>query len=99
MEYQIVTLFIIAILNAVFGYFVVRGGGKATNTIFSLVAISVSLWALNLAFFIKSNNLESALIFANLYYIFAAAIPVLFFCFSLVFPQENMLFKKTYYLS
>lgn len=99
MEYQIVTLFIIAILNAVFGYFVVRGGSKATNTIFSLVAISVSLWALNLAFFIKSNNLESSLIFANLYYIFAAAIPVLFFCFALVFPQENMLFKKKYYLS
>ncbi len=99
MEYQIVTLSIIAILNAVFSYFVVKGGNKITNTIFSLVTISVSLWALNLTFFIESSDINNVFIFANLYYIFAAAIPVLFFCFSLVFPIRDVGFKNKYYLS
>lgn len=98
MEYQIVTLFLIAILNSVFGYFVVRGNKGVSNTLFSLVTLGVSMWALNLAFFIKATNLDSALLFANLYYISAASIPLVFFYFSLIFPNENSVFKKKYYL-
>lgn len=98
MEYQIVTLSIIAILNAIFSYFIVRGKKNFANTFFSLVTLSVSLWALCLAFFIKVNHIEDAVIFANAYYIFAGAIPLLFLFFSLVFLEEKNNFNSKYYL-
>ena len=98
MEYQTATLFLIAILNSVFGYFVIKGNKRNTNILFSLVTTSVSLWSLNLAFFIKTTNLNNALIFANLYYILAATIPLLFFYFSLIFPNKDRKIKKIYYL-
>jgi len=81
----VISLFVVASLNAFFAYFVLRGGRNIINILFSLIAISVSLWALNLAFFITTKNLDKALINADLYYIAAAAIPVLFFYFSLFF--------------
>lgn len=98
MEYQIVTLFIIAILNGVFSYFIIRGNRNSTNILFTFVTLSVSLWSLNLAFFIKTSDLDKALTYANAYYIFAALIPLLFFYFSLVFPNGNCRFKKRYFL-
>lgn len=93
MEYQIVTLFIIAILNAVLGYFIIRGKKDLPNIFFSLVALSVSLWSLNLAFFIKSIDFDDSLIFANLYYIFAATIPLFFLYFSLTFLNNKNSFS------
>jgi len=94
MEYQIVILFVIAILNSVFSYFIIKGGRKITDKLFSLVTLAVAFWSFNLAFFIKTLNLNDALIFANLYYISAAIIPLLFFYFSFVFPNRDSEFKK-----
>lgn len=93
MEYEVVILFIIAILNSLFSYAVVRGEKNTTNIIFSFIALSVSLWALNIAFFIRTQDINSAFIFANIYYLSAAIIPSLFFYFSLVFPHTDKKLK------
>ncbi len=87
MNYQVVLLFIVAILNAVFSFFTLRGKKDITNILFSLFTLALALWALNIAFFINTSNLSSALIFANLYYIMASAIPLLFFYFSMYFLE------------
>ncbi len=85
MNYQIVLLFVVAVLNSIFSFFTLKGDKNTTNTLFSLFTLTLALWALNIAFFISAEDLDSALIFANSYYIIAAAIPVLFFYFSLFF--------------
>ncbi len=85
MNYQVVLLFIVAILNAVFSFFTLKGKKNITNIFFSLFTLTLALWALNIAFFINTSDLSIALIFANLYYIMAAAIPLLFFYFSMYF--------------
>jgi len=85
MNYQVVSLFITSILNAAFGYVILRGQRKITNIVFSLIAVAVSLWSVVLGFFILESNLDNALILANVYYTVAAAIPVLFLFFSQTF--------------
>lgn len=98
MDYKIITLLIISISNAIFTYFIIRGKKNTADTFFSLVTLSVSLWSLNLAFFIEENNLQKALSLANFYYIFAAGIPLFFFYFSSFFLRNNLKFSKKYLL-
>src|SRR3989344_644838 len=98
MPYQVVLLFIVSVINAVFSYFILRGPKGVTNVLFSLVTLAVSFWSINLAFFILNSDLDSALIFANFYYISAAAIPFLFFFFSVFFLSENYKLRFYHYL-
>jgi len=94
MEYQIASLFVVAVLNAIFGYLVLKGKENLTNSLFSLFVISVSLWSLFVAFFINTSSFKNALLFANIYYVSAAAIPILFFYFSLFFLEYKKPLKK-----
>lgn len=98
MPYQVILLFIVAVINAVFSYFILRGPQSSTSRLFSLVTLSVSLWSINLAFFILNADLNNALFFANFYYLAAAAIPILFFFFSIFFLNENLKFTFRHYL-
>ena len=98
MPYQVVLLFVVAVINAVFSYFILRGPKSPTNILFSLVTLAVSFWSINLAFFILNSDLDAALIFANFYYISAAAIPFLFFFFSVFFLNENQKLRFYHYL-
>lgn len=94
MGYQEIILFVVGTLNAFFSYFILRGEKKVANYMFFLIALSVSLWSFNLGFFTITKNLDLALIFANSYYIAAAAIPIFFLYFSLFFPENKKRFKK-----
>lgn len=98
MEYQTIILFVTGLLNALFGYFILRGEKKTSNYMFSLIALAVSLWAANLGFFMDTNDLEQALIFANAYYLAAASIPILFLFFSLFFPEKKERFRRRHLL-
>jgi len=101
MPYEVVSLFAIAVLNALFSYFLLEGEKNKTNILFSLVTLSVALWSVNLALFIASSDLARGLFYANNYYLAAAAIPLLFFYFSLFFPPETTKrwkWKHTLYL-
>lgn len=85
MRYEIVLLFIAAVFNATFSYIVLRGARTLTTTLFSVVALAVALWSLNLAFFLLSGDLIFSVVYANAYYIAAAAIPITFFYFCRYF--------------
>ncbi len=85
MDYKIVLLFVVAVLNSIFSFFTLEGNKNTTNILFSLFTLTLALWALNIAFFMNTESLSNALIFANLYYVIAAAIPVLFSYFSIFF--------------
>jgi signal transduction histidine kinase len=87
MHYETILLFTIAALNAFFSYFVLHGQRKVTNILFSLVAVSIGFWAIGLGLFLESTNFKFSLMFANFYYLSAAAIPVLFFYFCVFFQN------------
>lgn len=98
MNYKIVLLFIIAVLNSFFSYFILGKEKSKTNILFSLITLSVASWALFLGFFITTKDLGNALIFADIYYISAAIIPTLFFLFTIYFNSDIKL-KKIHLLS
>ena len=90
MELHIKALFVIAVLNGVFSYFIVRGGKGALRTSFSLFVLAVGAWSLGLAFFMETENLDFALRYSILYYIAPAAVVLTFLCFSLFFLREKI---------
>jgi len=94
MNYQIVSLFLIAVLNGFFSYFILGREKSKTNILFSFIALSVASWALFLGFFISTKNLVYALIYADIYYISAALIPTLFFLFTIYFNSGKVFLKK-----
>jgi len=98
MEYQQVTLYVIAIFNSLFSFFVVRGAKGITTTLFGFVSLAVALWAVNLGFFLQTQDRDLSFMFANVYYISAAAIPLLFLYFSFVFPKNKAGFRSRYLL-
>ncbi len=98
MHYETFLLFTIAALNAFFSYFVLHGQRKVTNILFSMVAVSIGFWAIGLGLFLESTNFNFALMFANFYYLSAAAIPVLFFYFSVFFQSENRKLTPYHYI-
>ena len=85
MSLQVSLLFIVSFVNFVLGIFLLVGRRDRINLIFSLFAFSAAMWAGGLGFFISVNDLGLALFIANLYYVAAAAISVLFLAFSVVF--------------
>ncbi len=88
LNYQVISLFTVAIINALFAFFIIGKGEEKNNTsatLFSLITVAISMWALNIAFFIQYQYADSARIFLNVYYVSAAFIPVLFLYFSMTF--------------
>ncbi len=85
MEYQIITLLTAAIFNAALGYIVLRGRHDVTAALFALGTTAVALWSVNIAFFLLTDDLEHALLFANAYYVAAAAIPLMTLYFFFYF--------------
>src|SRR5690606_9185240 len=94
MQYNVLVLYLAAAANGFLSYVIIRGKREFINTIFSLFALSAAMWAFFLALFIATEDLASALIYANLYYFFAAAIPVLLLYFSIYFRRERPLSLK-----
>ncbi len=94
MPYQVIILFIVTIIGTILSYFLLRSDRRAVNILFSIFSITAALWSLNLGLFLNARNLNNALSFANFYYIAAAAIPLVFFYFSLFFKRENYHFNK-----
>lgn len=88
MQYEIALLFLIAISNIAFAYVILRGDRKITSYLFSTGAISVALWSAGIGFFLITQNLESALIAANIYYIAAGMIVLAFYYFTIFFQNR-----------
>lgn len=97
MDYQVVLLFIVTVINAVFSYFILKGPKNSTNILFSFVTLTVSFWSANLALFFLNDDFNKALLFANFYYVAAAAIPLLFFLFSASFLSKDQKLDSRYY--
>jgi len=95
MPYSAIILFIVSVSGAIFSYFLLRSERKIINILFSVFSIVASLWALFLGQFIITGNLDNALLYTNIYYVAAAAIPLIFFYFSLFFKREEIKFKKS----
>lgn len=89
MDFQVSILFVTASVNSLLSLFVLFGKKSKTNIIYSVFVLFASLWATGLAFFILEKDLEFSLYLANFYYISAAAIPVFFLYFSMVFLEDE----------
>lgn len=89
MDIRNILLFIVSIITAYLSLFILRGKKSYTNTVFSLFILSVGLWAFGISFFSLTDSYNLAFIYAKLYYIVAAAIPIFFLLFSLSFPKER----------
>lgn len=96
MEIQSTVLFIVALVNSMLSLFVLFGKRNVTNIIYSIFVFFASFWSIMLGFFILEENLGRSLYIANLYYFFAAGIPLFFLYFSFVFPNNTFKVSKTY---
>ena len=94
MPYQVILLFIVAVLNSFFSYFILGKEKTSINKLFSIITIAVAFWALFLGLFINTRDLSYAIWFANIYYISAAIIPPAFFYFSLLFKTDKKELSK-----
>lgn len=89
MRPQAFLLLAIAVPNFILGSFILlRNVRDRINIFFALFAFWVGFWALGLAGFILSNNSETALYWAQGYYIAAALIAVTFLAFSISFTGK-----------
>lgn len=88
MSYEAIGLFIAALSNGFLSLIVLRGRKDFVAVVFSLFALAASMWAFFLALFIGSENVSHALMYANSYYVAAAAIPVLLLIFSIYFEGK-----------
>lgn len=89
MRPQAFLLLAIAVPNFVLGSFILlRNIRDRINLFFALFAFWVGFWALGLAGFILSNDTETALHWAQGYYVAAALIAVTFLAFSVSFTGQ-----------
>lgn len=95
MELQTKLLFITTFVNSVLSLFVLFGKRDRTNIVYSLFVLFASMWSVGLALFIGEVNLNVSLVLANFYYFAAAGIPAFFLYFTLIFPNENRVVKKS----
>jgi len=94
MDIQAQILFTIAILNALFSYFIVRGENSAIKSLFSIFVLVVGAWSLGLAFFIHTSATDIALKISIFYYIAPALVVLIFLYFSLIFLKHKLSFVK-----
>ncbi|MFA6554085.1 MAG: ATP-binding protein [Candidatus Paceibacterota bacterium] len=83
-----ISLTLVSLITAGLSLFIIRGEDNASNKVFSLFILSISLWAFGLLMFRLTDNLEYALYYTRFYYITAAAIPFFFLNFSYTFPKK-----------
>lgn len=88
-DYKNIILFSVSLITAYLSLVIIRDRAKYDNTVFSLFILSVSFWALGLAFFNSTTNINWAIFFVKSYYISAAAIPLFFTLFSISFPYKK----------
>ncbi|HAS84755.1 MAG TPA: hypothetical protein DCS23_01620 [Candidatus Yonathbacteria bacterium] len=98
MDTKVQLLIIIAVLNILFSLFLIRDNRSLLRVLFSLVTFFVGLWALSLSLFVNTTNLNTALLASIFYYLCAAAIPLLFFYFSVVFVKNKPTLSLKYLL-
>ncbi len=94
---QSILLVVAGIVNLVLGlrvYKLDRDKTKKSNTIFALIAGSVSMWAFSRALFEEVNT--SLLIFfsSRVLYLSASLIPILFFLFSLAISRGKIILHR-----
>jgi len=82
-------LFILAVLNAGLGMFVILGQKSIVRTVHAVFILFVAAWTFGLAMFLLSQDLNVALWSANSYYVSGTGITVFFLIFSRVFPKVN----------
>lgn len=88
-DYKNIVLFTVSLITSYLSLLIIRDKAKYDNTVFALFILSVSFWALGIAFFNLSNNIDFSENIAKFYYISAASIPLFFSLFSLSFPFKN----------
>ena len=88
-DYKNIILFIVSLITSYLSLLIIRGKPKYDNGVFSLFILSISFWALGLAFFNLSNDLYYAKKIVQFYYISAACIPLFFNLFALSFPYKK----------
>jgi signal transduction histidine kinase len=93
---QVVILLAVALVNVMLALMVIFGQKNIVGRVYSLFALLLSFWALGLAGFINASSLESALYFANSYYIIGTSFVCLFLLFSRVFPNNRGLTMNDY---
>jgi len=88
----------VSLITAGLSYFIIRGEKVASNNVFSLFILSISLWAFGLLMFRITDSLDSALNYSRFYYIAAAAIPTFFLRFAYNFPGKDIssILKKVF---
>ncbi len=93
LDYQVISLFAVAIISALFSYVISGKRGEKSKrtetTLFSLIAIFIGLWALNISFFIQQQYGDFTFLFVNAYYVSAAFIPLLFFYFAVSYVNDK----------
>ena len=84
-----IILSIIALVDSVLSFIVIRGEKTSINKVFALFVLSAALWTAAISGFLLTSNIQNALWFANSYYVFALLIPSFFVLFAHYFSHEN----------
>lgn len=96
MDIRTTALFIVFICNIVLGLIIYSRNRKSEiNQAFGLFAILDALWAFGLGMFSITNDHQTALMWAKFYYIVPVFIASTFYYFSLVFPNNTPISKRT----
>ncbi len=86
---------IAATTNLLYGFLVYKRNKKsASNLAFFFLAVAMSTWGIAMIVFRSAGTVELALHAAKWLYTAAAAIPILFVLFSLLFPKDEYSLSK-----
>ena len=88
-DYKNIILFTVSLITSYLSLLIIRDKAKYDNTVFALFILSVSFWALGVAFFNLSTDINISESIVKFYYTAAASIPLFFILFSLSFPYKN----------
>jgi len=89
-----ILILIVAVINATFGVIIYSKDKKSSTSIwFFLLAVSVSFWGVSMFLFRSIHEIYFGEIFARILYFSAAAIPMVFIYFSLIFPNKTYSFS------
>ena len=92
---KITSLLITALINLILGIVVLAQGKRNKSTItFSILTLTISVWAISLFFFSITKDINTALIFSKGAYFSGGLISIILLNFSIFF-NNNRLQKKT----
>ncbi|MBT7553027.1 hypothetical protein HN670_00990 [bacterium] len=97
MSYQVIILFLAALLNLVMSIIVITRGWKSPiNKYFSLMTFFNVLWAGGLLFFRLSNNYEMVQFSASFIYFASLLVVLNLFYFTIHFPFKTLRFSQAW---